>query len=67
MRWELGEWGLLGRLEQDGEVGGWELFFFFCHGTEALTQRPGDAREVGVEAGSVWLKQEVLTGPEAGR
>lgn len=42
-------------------------FFFFCHGTEALTQRPGDAGEVGVEAGSVWLKQEVLTGPEAGR
>lgn len=43
------------------------FFFFFCHGTEALTQRPGDAREVRVEAGSVWLKQEVLTGPEAGR
>lgn len=40
---------------------------FFCHGKEALTQRPGDAGEVGVEAGSVWLKQEVLTGPEAGR
>lgn len=45
----------------------WGLGTFFCHGKEALTQRPGDAGEVGVEAGSVWLKQEVLAGPEAGR
>lgn len=49
------------------KLGAGNFFFFFCHGTEALTQRPGDAGEVGVEAGSVWLKQEVLTGPEAGR
>lgn len=45
------------------KLGAGNFFFFFCHGTEA----PGDAGEVGVEAGSVWLKQEVLTGPEAGR
>ena len=35
--------------------------------TWAQAQRPGGAGEVGVEAGSVWLKQEVLTGAEAGR
>lgn len=45
----------------------WGLGTFFLPWNGMLTQRPADAGEVGVEAGSVWLKQEVLTGLEAGR
>lgn len=32
---------------------------FFAMGRKPLTQKPGDAGEDEVEAGSVWLKQEV--------